>query len=648
MNNNKTFEELYSILRNESRYCTEDGTLIKTNIVSDALSLNSSLLKILLSNERMEKLFFTDIEQIKVFDKQKFQNFIMDKSVLSDQYTQYKNRVGLTIADRYTKENGDVLLAWPYKDCMLEGGQTKEDVKENRKEIFWNETLASDEIDRLKEPKAFSDFVMYDKDGKHKVDEIEENQNYIIKGNNLLVLYSLKKRFGGSVKMIYIDPPYYFKKLKDTDTFKYNSNFHLSTWLVFMKDRLKVAKEMLKPGGTIWIHVGEDGMHYLKVLADEIFGADHFVGTLPRRTRSAKDDVPFNFSQDFDWILLYTNVDENNKKTLGRKVERKYYETPDFPGRPWRTADLTSQQPANKRPNSFFTMINPKNGKEYPASEKRTWAVTYETFDDYYYNKHEIIFPGDYDFLNISGPVARKFKDDDDAKSERAKLSAIISDFQIKDFLGALLNGSKNKDGNNEIDELFGRDEFDYAKPENLVKAIMEVCTKEGDLVMDFFLGSGTTAAVAHKMNRRYIGIEQLDYIERLAVNRLQQVINGDDIGVSEDLDWKGGGSFVYCKLSVANQSFIDKITDASTSEELVEIWDEMQNTGFLSWRIDPEEINKTISSFMDLALDEKKEFLNTCLDKNMLYVPYSELDNKDFYISELDKRLTKEFYKKA
>ena len=181
MDNNITYKELYSLLRNESRYCTEDGTLIKTNIVSDALSLNSSLLKILLSNERMEKLFFTDIEQIKVFDKHKFQNFIMDKSVLSDQYTQYKNRVGLTIADRYTKENGDVLLAWPYKDCMLEGGQTKEDVKENRKEIFWNEILASDEIDRLKEPKAFSDFVMYDKDGKHKVDEIEENQNYIIK-----------------------------------------------------------------------------------------------------------------------------------------------------------------------------------------------------------------------------------------------------------------------------------------------------------------------------------------------------------------------------------------------------------------------------------------------------------------------------------
>lgn len=648
MNNNKSYEELYSILRHISKYCTEDGTLLKTNIVADALSLDPILLKILLSSDSMAKLFFTDVENIKVFDKHKFQNFIMDKSVLSDQYTQYKNTIGLTIDGKYTKENGDVMLAWPYKDCMLEGGQTKDDVKENRKEIFWNETLASDEIDRLEEPKAFTDFVMYDKDGKHEIKDISDGQNYIIKGNNLLVLHSLKKRFGGMVKMIYIDPPYYFKKVKDTDTFKYNSNFHLSTWLVFMKDRLKVAREMLQPGGTIWIHVGEDGMHYLKVLADEIFGAEHFVGTLPRRTRSAKDDVPFNFSQDFDWILLYTNVDENNKKILGRKVERKYYETPDFPGRPWRTADLTSQQPASKRPKSFFTMVNPKNGEKYPASEKRTWAVTYETFDDYYYNKHEIIFPGDYDFLNISGPVARKFKDDDDIKFKTSKLSSVISDLQMKDFLEALLNSSKNKNGNNEIDEYFGRDEFDYAKPENLLKSIMEVCTEEGDLVMDFFLGSGTTAAVAHKMNRRYIGIEQLDYIEHLAVNRLQQVVKGDNIGVSKALDWQGGGSFVYCKLAVANQLFIDQISQASTSEELLKIWNEMQETGFLSWRINPDEINKEIGLFIDLSLDEKKDFLNRCLDKNLLYVPFTELDNKDFHVSEIDQQLTKDFYKKA
>ena len=148
----------------------------------------------------------------------------------------------------------------------------------------------------------------------------------------------------------------------------------MSSWLVFMKERLLMAKRLLKKGGTIWISIGEDGMHYLKVLSDDIFGAEHFVGTIPRRTRSGKSDVPFNFSQDFDWILAYTNI-ADDEKVVGRKVERKYFETPDYPGEPWRLADLTSQQPASKRPNSYFTMIDPKTGKEYPASEKRTWAA---------------------------------------------------------------------------------------------------------------------------------------------------------------------------------------------------------------------------------------------------------------------------------
>ena len=191
--------------------------------------------------------------------------------------------------------------------------------------------------------------------------------------------------------------------------------------------------------------------------------------------------MPFNFSQDFDWILAYTNVNDKNK-VIGRTVERKYYETDD------------------------------------------------------------------YDFLNISKPYARKFKKDDDLSG---KLSAVISDFQIQDFLKTVLSEAKNMDGNSQIDEIFGRDEFDYAKPENLIKAILEVSTDDDDLILDFFLGSGTTCAVAHKMNRRYIGVDQMDYIERLAVARLKKVIEGEQGGISEKVDWQGGGSFVYCELAI-------------------------------------------------------------------------------------------------
>ena len=409
---------------------------------------------------------------------------------------------------------------------------------------------------------------------------------------------------------------------------------------MFKKDRLSVAKKLLKNGGTIWINISEDGMHYLKVMADDIFGADHFIGTVPRRTRSGKSDVPFNFSQDFDWILVYTNV-QDSQKIVGRSVERKYYETPDFPGQPWRLADLTKQTTAKERPNSFFTMIDPKTGKGYPASEKRTWNVSIDTFQEYY-DKGEIVFPGDYDFLNISKPYARKFKKNDDASG---KLSSVISDFAMQDFLKAVLFESKNMDGNSQIDEMFGRDEFDYAKPENLIKSILEVATAENDLVLDFFLGSGTTCAVAHKMNRRYIGVDQMDYIEHLAVERLKKVINGDQGGISEDVNWQGGGSFVYCELAKLNQKYVDRIEVAMEAAELIELWNEMKENAFISYKVNPKDIDEAITDFEALSLDEQKHLLMELLDKNQLYVNYCDMDDETFAISDEDKAFTKSFY---
>lgn len=624
----------------EERFCAADGQLIKNSIVEAALSLQPNLIKLLLDNDELSANFFSDVEGVKVFDKVKFQRFVMNKSFLADSYTAYKNKIGLTNEDgRFFSESREVVLSWPFKDCVLEGGQTKEDAK--RDEIFWSETLAPDEINRLTEPKALTGFKRFDKEGEHIVEQLLPTDNLIIKGNNLLALHSLCKIFTNSVKMIYIDPPYYFKKTTATDTFKYNSNFHLSTWLTFMKDRLCVAKSLLCPGGTIWISISEDGMHYLKLVADGIFGKDCFVGTIPRRTRSGKSDVPYNFSQDFDWLLVYTNVSEE-VDVMGRVMERKYYETEDYPGRPWRLADLTSQQPASKRPNSYFTMKDPKTGIEYPASEKRTWAVTKDTFD-YYYKKGYIVFPKDYDFLDITKPYSRKFKDED----ETGKLSSIISDFQIQDFLKTLLYDCKNEKGNEEIDNLFGRDEFDYAKPEELVKTIIEATTQEGDVVMDFFSGSGTTIAVAHKMNRQYIGIEQMDYINTLDVPRLKDVINGEQGGVSKSVNWQGGGSFVYCELAKANDEFVEKIQAATTTEALKAIWDKMKETGYLNYKIDIATIDANAADFEALSIDSQKRFLIECLDKNLLYVPFSDIESEEYNISDEDKRLTKEFYKK-
>ena len=635
------YHELEQLLRMNSRYCMDDGTLLKNRIVEDALSLNPRLIKLLLDNDKMKVVFFQDVDGVMVFDKIKFQRFVSDTQFLGGSYTMYKNKIGLTDENRrFISESREVVLSWPYKDCVLEGGQTKEEAKRN--EIFWNETLAPEEVNRLTEPKVLSHFKRYDKDGEHEVDHLSGNDNFIIKGNNLLALHSLKKKYEGEVKLIYIDPPYYFRKNLSTDTFKYNSNFRLSTWLTFMRDRLECAKLLLAPSGTIWIHMGDDGMHYLKMVADQVFGSEHFVGTLPRRTRSGKSDVPFNFSQDFDWLLVYTNVDEK-QAVMGRTVERTYYETDDFPGKPWRLADLTKQTTAKERGNSYFTMVDPKTGKEYPASEKRTWCVRKDTFQ-YHYNRGYIVFPDDYDFLNISKPYSRKFKYEDDANG---KLSSVISDCQIQQFLKALLYDCKNETGNDEIDQLFGRDEFGYAKPENLVKTIMEVTTCEGDLVMDFFSGSGTTAAVAHKMGRRYIGCEQIDNQIELNKKRLCQVIEGEQGGVSKAVGWQGGGSFVYCELAKANDKFADEIEQAETSEQLKDIWGRMKATDYLNYKVDIKEVDANAESFDGLSLEDQKRFLIECLDKNLLYVALSDIDSNEYGVTEEDRRLTREFYRK-
>jgi len=635
------YHELEQLLRMNSRYCMDDGRLLKNQIVEDALSIQPLLVKELLGNEKMKKVFFTDVEGVMVFDKIKFQRFVSDTQFLGGSYTMFKNKIGLANENgRFVSESREVVLSWPYKDCMLEGGQTKEDAKRN--EVFWNETLAPDEVNRLTEPKVFSNFKRYDKEGEHQVDHLSDNDNLIIKGNNLLALHSLKKKYAGQVKLIYIDPPYYFRKKLSTDTFKYNSNFHLSTWLTFMRDRLECAKHLLAPSGTIWIHMGDEGMHYLKLVADQVFGINHFIGTLPRRTRNGKSDVPFNFSQDFDWLLVYTNVEES-QAVMGRAVERKYYTTEDYPGKPWRLADLTKQTTAKERENSFFTMVDPKTGKEYPPSEKRTWCITKETFDSHY-KRGYIVFPDDYDFLKITKPYSRKFKYEDEANG---KLSSIISDCQIQQFLKSLLYDCKNEIGNNEINDLFGRDEFDYAKPENLIKIIMEAVTNEGDLVMDFFSGSGTTVAVAHKLGRKYIGCEQIDHQIELTVNRLNEVICGEQGGVSKSIGWQGGGSFVYCELSKANGKFADEIEKAETNGQLMDIWNRMKATDYLNYKVDVKKVDTNVTDFDSLSLDDQKRFLIECLDKNLLYVPLSDIDSNEYGVTDEDKRLTREFYHK-
>lgn len=414
----------------------------------------------------------------------------------------------------------------------------------------------------------------------------------------------------------------------------------MSTWLTFLKNRLEIAQKLLSNGGTIWISINDDGMHYLKVLCDEIFGKEHFVATLPRRTRDGKSDVPFNLSQDFDWILCYTNVDDKNK-IMGRTVKKKYYETPDFPGRPWRLADLTTQKVESQRPNSAFDLVDPKTKKVYKYNPKRLWGITKDTFQEYY-DKGAIVFPDDYDFLNISIPYARYFKDDDEKKG---KLSSIISDFLIKDFLKSLLVDSKNKLGNNHVQSLLGNEKFNYSKPENLIKSIIEATTEEGDLVLDFFAGSGTTAATALKLNRRFICVEQMDYIEDVSLNRLKKVIEGEQGGISKTVKWQGGGSFVYCELKELNQNYLNKIKNAGSDVQLIALYNEISKSKYISTKVSPKTLEDNVDNFETLSTKNKRKLLLQLIDLNMLYVNYSDIEDEDYQISEQDKAFNSSFY---
>jgi putative type III restriction-modification system methyltransferase len=290
------------------------------------------------------------------------------------------------------------------------------------------------------------------------------------------------------------------------------SNSH-AAWLTFMYPRLKVAHELLKDDGVIFISIDDNEQAQLKLLCDEVFGEENFVGQLPWRKRTAKSDVPFGVSQDYEWVLVYAKSADFIASTLGK--ERRYYETDDFPNRPWRTHDLTKQTTASERPNSFFTMIDPKTGKEYPANPNATWRVTKDTFQNYY-DKDKIIFPDDYDFLNISRPVMRYFKDDDMAKAGedfgRVAVSSRLPESvgtladavaEHLDILNRTLpeNMGMTKEGTKEITDLFGHKVFTFPKPSQLIKFFISISSKPSDLILDFFAGSGTTAHAVMQLN---------------------------------------------------------------------------------------------------------------------------------------------------
>jgi len=548
------YDIILEVLSKNEKYLSEENHLLKAKVYTDVMMMDKELLALLINDENIKQEFFSDVAGTLVFDKQKFAWLIESKEFLPDSYTRYSNKIGLSSNGNFVSQKNDVVLDFPYKDCYLQGGQDKEDQK--RDEIFYHEIIASDQISRMLEPKVFTNARRYTKEGVENGIEITEEDNLIIKGNNLITLSSLLKRYKGKIKCIYIDPPYN----TGTDTFGYNDNFNRSAWLVFMKNRLELAKELLTDDGAIYVQLDYHQVHYGKVLMDEIFGEDNFEREIIWR---------------IGWISGYKSADNNWIRN---------HDTILFYAKDSKRLDFIK----NYIPKEEFKKIAVSQAERYPIED--VW------------NGNE------YDDLNSI---------------------AIVS------FSGETVSKMLNKE-----DEVKGQ------KSEKLIERIFKAHTKPGDIVLDFFGGSGTSSAVAHKMGLQYIVCEQLEEHIDISLRRMSKVISGEQSGISKRNNWEGGGSFIYCELLEEGFELIEEI-EGATEETIQAVKDKLYNDNRIVPFITKEELEKVDSEFQDMNLEEKKKVLCLLVDKNKLYVNLSDLEDENYNIKDEDKNFTRSFYER-
>ena len=643
---------LEKVLRKNENYIAEDCKILKSKVYEDAMSeekVSKDLIKLLLSEPKIKESFFIEVEDLLVFDKQSFVWFINSKDFLPDSYTSFKNKIDLIDKNRnYISSNNDVVLAFPFKDCVLQGGQDKEEVA-NRTEIMYNEIIAYEDIRRMLAPKVFTKAKRYTEDRVEENIKFTKDDNLIIKGNNLIALSSILKIYGGGVKCIYIDPPYN----TGSDGFNYNDKFNHSTWLTFMKNRLELAKKLLTDDGIIFVQCDDNEQAYLKVLMDNIFGRENFVNTISIRSSTPSGLKTTHRNRTIiktkDYILVYSKSNDNIllKPQYVKKEKWDTHYDSFFDRNSMKVLKLVDVMIEKK------LLKKGESLKEIDLNNKEHKKFYLENSDNIFRKAPEM-------------PKAEKER----SKNNRDQIISYESDGVIqyaingnrfsflKQTVKEILNNSiLEEDISNLLCDFWNDIDFqntqnqggvDFAnakKPEQLIYRILDITTKPNDLVLDFHLGSGTTAAVAHKMGRRYIGIEQMDYIESITVERLKKVIAGEQGGISKALNWKGGGSFVYCELKENSYILLNKIKEA-TEENIKKVKDEIYKDERIIPYITREELEKANKDFENLKLEDKKKILIDLVDKNKLYVNYSDMEDEEYSISENEKIFTNSFYK--
>lgn len=633
------FEQLTDLLKKDERLVSQDGVLLKNQTQELARKNDPALIKLLLSDKATKQHFFFEVEKTLIFDKEKFIRFISNKQFLPDSYTAFKNKIGLTAGDEYVSENKEVVLTWPYRDCVLEGGMTKEDQK--RDEIFYNETLAPDDINRLLDAKVFTNFKRIDKKGKHKLDGFKRDEkgtikdNLIIKGNNLLALASLKKQFAGKVKLIYIDPPY--NPDSAANTFSYNNSFNHTSWLSFMKNRTDQAKKLLANDGFYCVAIDHYEIFYLGVLCDEIFGRENRIGVIAVETNpGGRSDSEF-FATSNEYFLIYAkdiahakinNLSLDQKELLVYNLEDNISKYKLVPLR--RTG---SNSTPDKRPNLCFPIYyDVKQNKIYLEKKQGTT---------------EIMPMGSESIMHVwrwsKEKILKSINDIEIKKSKNGYAVFVKDRIKFEKKPKTLWYGSKydaSSHGTKLLQSFDLDGKFSYPKSLYLMKDILKILTNKDSIVIDYHAGSGTTAHAVLELNkedegsRRFILCEQMEYVETVTKERIRKVIenNSDD-------------EFVYMELAKWNEEWIEKIEKTKTGKELSKLWNEMKDTAFLSYKVDPKNIEANAKDFADLSVADQKKFLIECLDKNQLYVNLSEIEDKEYGVSKEDIKLNKEFY---
>lgn len=636
-------KELSKLLLSQEEFVVE-GTVNKNKVSELARSYNQKLLNLLQQNKKVKSHFFVETEGGLVFKLDVFLQFLNNKSFLPDSYTKYKQKIGLALEGNLDllTQNRSVVLNWPYKDCTLEGGQTKDDSK--RQEIFYNEVLSPKEINRMVEKKALSNFRYFDK-GIEQIDfNLSGKENIIIKGNNLIALYSLKNKFAGKIDAIYIDPPYNTPNTSN-NTFAYNNTFNHSTWLTFMKNRLELSKQLLKPEtGVIMVAIDENEQAYLGVLLDEIFGSDyekHMI-TIIHNPRGIQG-TNFSYTNEFLYFVF-----PRGKKLIGNRKLKD--EEIDFsPLRNWGGESLRTDGK-----NTFYPIIVNKNSLE---------IVGFGDIpdEDYHPKKNEFkddlvyIFPIDQRGIERKWRYARNTVegirhllkvDVKEKKDKDTNQMNKVFDIQLgKDFgqyktVWADAKYDSSIHGKQLLAKLVPDSKFSFPKSVYAVyDALYSVVAENKDaLILDFFAGSGTTGHAVQMLNnldngnRQFILVEQMDYIESVTLQK--------NVTVQENYN---NGKLIYCEITNDAQNFINKIDEAKSRTEIVELFEMIKNSSFISYRINPKKLKS--DEFIKLPFDEQKLLLREIIDNNNLYVNYADIEDYNYNFSEKEKELNYQFY---